>query len=225
MANDPTSVFLDANVLARPVTRTLLLIGADESGLAVTWSAYVEAEADRHLRGSALPVSDLRKRLDRVLGPTGAGPERFEATSASDRQVLADADAARVSFLVTGDVDDFAEVDLAALRLSAVHPDLFMALRFPRHAYLRALDLLVANMKNPPRAAAEMHGLIARQHPRLFSAHSDAHEGITPADPVHAEPSVTVRGTRCVLCESVADSPGDLRIGLCVDCSPDVGQA
>jgi hypothetical protein len=109
MANDPTLVFLDANVLARPVTRTLLLIGADESGLAVTWSAYVEAEADRHLRGSALPVSDLRKRLDRVLGPAGAGPERFEATAASDRQVLADADAARVSFLVTADIDDFAE--------------------------------------------------------------------------------------------------------------------
>ena len=98
MANDPTLIFLDANVLARPVTRTLLLVGADQSGLAVTWSAHVEAEADRHVRGSALSVSGLRKRLDRVLGPAGVGPERFEATAASDRQVLADADAARVSF-------------------------------------------------------------------------------------------------------------------------------
>jgi len=73
MANDPALVFPDANVLARPVTRTLLLVGADPSGLAVTWSAHVEAEADRHVRGSALPVSGLRKRLDRVLGPTGRG--------------------------------------------------------------------------------------------------------------------------------------------------------
>ena len=64
--------------------------------------------------------------------------------------MLADADAARASFLVTGDVDDFAEGDLATLRLTAIHPDLFMALRFPRHAYQYALDLLVANMKNPP---------------------------------------------------------------------------
>ena len=64
--------------------------------------------------------------------------------------MLADADAARASFLVTGDVDDFAEGDLATLRLTAIHPDLFMALRFPRHAYQHALDLLVANMKNPP---------------------------------------------------------------------------
>jgi hypothetical protein len=74
MANDPTLIFLDANVLAKPVTRTLLLVGADPSGLAVTWSAHVEAEADRHVRGSALPVSGLRKRLDRVLGPTGTSP-------------------------------------------------------------------------------------------------------------------------------------------------------
>jgi len=68
MASDPALVFLDANVLARPVTRTLLLVGADPSGLAVTWSAHVEAEADRHVRGSALPVSGLRKWLDRVFG-------------------------------------------------------------------------------------------------------------------------------------------------------------
>lgn len=219
MANDPTPVFLDANVLARPVTRTLLLVGADASGLAVTWSAYVEAEADRHLRGAALPVSGLRKRLDRALGPTGTSPERFAATSASDRQVLADADAARASFLVTADVDDFAEGDLAGLRLSAIHPDLFMALRFPRHAYLHALDLLVANMKDPPRTTAEMHGLIARQHPRLFSAHADAFD-VRPTAPTHSEPAITARGVRCVLCESVAENPSDLRTGLCVDCIP-----
>jgi hypothetical protein len=61
-----------------------------------------------------------------------------------------------------------------------------MALRFPRHAYLQALDLLVANMKNPPRTAAEMHALIARQHPRLFWAHADAFD-VRPAGPAHAE--------------------------------------
>ena len=73
MASDRPLIFLDANVLARPATRTLLLAGADDSGLGVTWSAYVETEADRHMRGSALSVSDLRKRLDRELCPAGSG--------------------------------------------------------------------------------------------------------------------------------------------------------
>ena len=88
MASDRPLIFLDANVLARPVTRTLLLAGADESGLAVTWSAYAETEADRHMRGSALSVSDLRKRLDRELCPAGSGPDRFTATSAPTGRCL-----------------------------------------------------------------------------------------------------------------------------------------
>jgi hypothetical protein len=54
MATDRPIVFLDANVLAKPVTRTLLLIGANGSGLAVTWASYVEVEAERHLRPDAL---------------------------------------------------------------------------------------------------------------------------------------------------------------------------
>lgn len=45
MASDLAVTFLDANVLARPVTRTLLMVGASDANLVVTWSAYVEAEA------------------------------------------------------------------------------------------------------------------------------------------------------------------------------------
>lgn len=123
------------------------------------------------------------------------------------------------SFLVTADVDDFAEGNLAGSRLSAIHPGLFMALRFPRHAYLHALDLLVTNMKNPPRTTAEMRRLIARQRPRLFSAHADA-SNVKPAEPAHPEPSVMLRGVRCALCESIAEHPSDLRAGLCIDCIP-----
>ncbi|HTN99433.1 MAG TPA: hypothetical protein VL068_02060 [Microthrixaceae bacterium] len=45
-----TIVFLDANVLASPVTRTLILAGGRADGLLLTWSKHVEAEADRHAR-------------------------------------------------------------------------------------------------------------------------------------------------------------------------------
>ena len=219
MASDLSVAFLDANVLAKPVTRTLLLIGADESGVAITWSRYVEAEAERHLRSGAIAIGELRRRLDRELGPAGVDPDRFQATSAKDRPVLADVDASRASYLITEDVDDFDVRDLAPLRLTAIHPDLFMALRFSRRSYLHALCLLVANMKNPPRSDAEMHALIARQHPRLFAAHADAFD-VAPATSVHAEPSVLFRGVRCVTCASIVEAPMDLKLGLCVDCRP-----
>lgn len=74
-------------------------------------------------------------------------------------------------------------------------------------------------MKNPPKTAAEMHGLIARQHPRLFSAHADTFGAVQAAAP-HPEPAVLVRGIRCVSCESSTWDPGDLRLGLCADCHP-----
>jgi hypothetical protein len=133
--------------------------------------------------------------------------------------VLADADAARAHYLITEDVDDFGTTDLATLRLTAIHPDLFMALHFPRCAYLHAVDLLVANMTNPPRSAAEMHALIARQHPRQFAAHGEAFD-VAPVTAEHAEPVVLVRGVRCVSCGSIAETSVDLELGLCVDCRP-----
>lgn len=219
MALEPAVVFLDANVLARPVTRSLLLSARRDGLLSFVWSRYVEAEADRHLPAHAVAVAEIRRRFDFAVGATGTGAERFAETSAKDRQVLADADAARAAFLVTSDVDDFAEADLAALRLTAVSPDLFMALRFGRDMYLRALGQLVANMKNPPRTAGEMHGLLARQHPRLTAAHREAFD-VPLGVPAHQEAAVLVRGVRCLRCESVLDGVGDLVLGLCVDCRP-----
>lgn len=219
MASDPTVVFLDANVLAKPITRTLLLSARREGVFSFVWSSYVEAEADRHLPARAVPVAEIRKRYEFALGSTGVGPERFSGTSGKDRQVLADADAARAFYVVTEDVDDFAEPDLATLRMTAAHPDLFMALLFARDTYLRALDLMIANMRNPPRTAAEMHGLLARQHPRLVSAHTDAFD-VPLAARAHPEPAILVRGVRCLRCESVVDSPSELMLGLCPDCQP-----
>jgi hypothetical protein len=219
MANDLTVVFLDANVLARPITRTLLIAGASDADLTVAWSAYVEEEAERHLPGRAMSMRELRVRHQFQLVPTGVDPERFAGSSAKDRQVLADADAARAAFLVTSDVDDVADGDLASLRMTAIDSDLFMALRFSRRAYVRALDLLVANMKNPPRTTADMHALLGRQHPRLVAAHFDAFD-VEVASPLHQEPRELVRGVRCVSCESVVDEPGELVLGVCVDCRP-----
>jgi hypothetical protein len=103
-----TIVFLDANILAKPVTRTLLMVGGMPSGFHVLWSETAEREAARHLRLRAVTPSDVRRRFEIPLGPTGDIAGRFASTKGNDRQILADADAARARFLVTEDVDDFA---------------------------------------------------------------------------------------------------------------------
>lgn len=95
MASDSSLAFLDAAVLASPVTRTLLIAGSDPAGLAITWSRCAEDQANRHLPPRATSLTTVRERiLSRELGPTGTRPERFAQTQVSDRQILADAEAA-----------------------------------------------------------------------------------------------------------------------------------
>lgn len=217
MGTDPSLVFLDADVLARPVTRTLLLVGSDAAGLRVTWSAYVEEQANRHLPSRATPLTVVRSILGRELSAAGNEPERFSGTSASDRQVLCDVEAAGAGFLVTSDVDDFAECDLIELSVSAVNPDLFMAIRLPDDAYLHALRQLVSNLKNAPRSVEQMHSLIARQHPRLFARHADRF-GVEPAPSDYREPRTLFRGARCVRCGAAVFTKTGATVGFGPQC-------
>jgi len=70
-------VFLDANILAKPFTRTLLWVGSRHSDFAVAWSERAETEANRHLRPGATPIGQLRERYGMTLGPTGTDPARL----------------------------------------------------------------------------------------------------------------------------------------------------
>lgn len=185
--DDLLVVFLDANVLAKPVTRTLMLRCA-ASGYTVRWSRTAEEEADRHVTGRQLSVSGLRALVEIKLSPTGVAPERFTETSPDDRQILADAEAARATFLVTEDVNDFAQVDLRSAGVSAVNPDLFLAARADRDVYRRALEVMVSGMTEPSRSPAELHAAIARQHPRLFQRHRTLFD-VEPQTTGHRQPS------------------------------------
>jgi hypothetical protein len=214
---DSRLVFLDANVLARPVTRTLLLVGADPAGFRVVWSRQAEDEANRHLRQRTLSVTELRHLLDRELGPSGDDPSRFRDTDRKDRQILADVEAAGAGFLVTADVGDFGQADLVRLKLAAVHPDLFMATCYPLDAYRNAIIQMAARMNNPHRTGEQLHSLIARQHPLLFAAHAAAF----PSDPAPSPdepPTVTYRGVRCLVCGLASDDAGSLHHGIGPEC-------
>lgn len=77
------TVFLDANVLAKPVTRTLVMIPSRASGYGVTWSGYVEA--DRHLRSRQRQVAEVREIAGQQLSEPGNVAGRFADTVFSDR--------------------------------------------------------------------------------------------------------------------------------------------
>lgn len=163
-------LFLDANALASPVTRTLLIAGARTDGLRWTWSKHVEVEADRHARGQASRTSVVRTRiLGTDLSPTAPNADGLLTDTFADRQVMADAIRAEARYLITIDVDDFAFGDLAAHGMSAVNPDYFMTSRFTEQAYMEGVDLLAAVHKNPSRTAAEIHRMLGRRHPHLVA--------------------------------------------------------
>ncbi len=213
--SDPTLLFLDANALASPVTRTLLIAGARADGLRWTWSKHVEIEADRHARGRASRTSVVRKEiLGTELSPTARSTEGLLTSTAQDRQVVADAIRAGAQFLITADVDDFAFDDLAAHGMSAVNPDYFMASRFTEQAYQEGVDLLAAVQKNPARAAAEHPVNLGRRHPRLVARFADTYNTTpVPADP--DQPGTIFRGIACVRCESDLNDEASRRHGLC----------
>lgn len=210
-----TVVFLDANVLASPVTRTLVIAGGRADGLRVTWSAHVEAEADRHTRGTSALTSVVRRDiLCMDLSTSARSTKGLRTAAPEDRQVIADAIQAGARYLVTIDVDDFAGDDLHAHEMSAVNPDYFMALRFRAHAYREGVLTLAGVAKSPPRTEAEVHLALGRRHPHLTARFADAYE-TTPAPPDPDQPSLLFRGAICVRCEAKLATDESLRLGLC----------
>lgn len=212
-----TRVFLDANIIAKPVTRTLLMAGGAPSGFRAEWSLTAEQEATAHVRRRAVAPALIRERFGLALTPSGSDVERFLETKSADRQILADAVAAGAHFLITEDVDDYGQRDLASVGISAVNPDLFLAERLTRDAYTTVIDLFVERQVSPPTTAARFHAAIAKNHPRLFSVHADLYE-TDPDQGLHPEPAVIFRGPRCVRCEQIVADADTIAAGLCPEC-------
>lgn len=208
-------LFLDANTLASPVTRTLVIAGARIDGLRVVWSSHVEGEADRHARGTSARVSAVRTDiLGMELSPSSRSTKGLVTNSVEDRQVMADAIRAGARYLITADVDDFAFEDLAAREMSAVNPDYFMALRFSEFAYRGGVDLLADVAKNPPRTPVDVHRMLGRRHPHLATRFADLYDS-TPLPADSDQPGVLFRGVACARCGSQLGDDDDLRLGLC----------
>lgn len=219
--SEPPLVFLDANVLASPVTRTLIIAGARTDGLRWTWSRHVEAEADRHARNSASRTSTVRTAiLGTELSPTAPNTSGLVTNTSADRQVIADAIGSKARYLITTDVDDFAFEDLAAHEMSAVNPDYFMAARFTEQAYQEGVALLASVQKKPSRTESEVHRMLGRRHPHLTSRFANLYN-TKPIPPDTDQPRVLFRGTVCIRCGSHLNGAVSMRAGLCAQHLPD----
>jgi hypothetical protein len=216
MRNDPPGlvVFLDANVLARPVTRSLLMFSSYTSDFTVVWSDHVEREADRRVRPGQATARSVRERAALQLTPVGTDLSRFPKTDPKDRQVLADGIAAGAAVIVTEDVDDFSEVELVAAGVVAVNPDLFLAQRVSTDSYANAVRRMAARMSRPARTPQLLHARIGRQHPMAATAHREAFE-LVPDAAVNNPPAVLYRGDRCLRC---LDRGERMTAGVCGDC-------
>jgi len=208
-------VLLDANVLAKPVTRTLIMAAGARSGYGATWSQYEEAEADRHARFGQTTTSAVRAVTGGELSPIGADADRFVTTSPKDRQVLADAIAAEALFIVTEDVDDFGRADLEAVGVAAVNPDLFLSVRTTQEGYLEALTFIAQRFKNPQRTVAQLHARLGRAHPLIVAAWASLFPDDEPLPATHNPPVETYRGNRCLSCLQVKPT---VKSGLCSQC-------
>ena len=230
-------VFLDANVLAAPTTRSLILRATEhrETGFAVCWTLRAEAEADEALirraaeRGKRLGrmippvlVSTLRQRLDwggQVIVPEAPELEAsLTDTDAGDRHILAAASAARAGAVITVDVDDFGQKDLARLGLSAANPDLFLSWVMTPAAYKMALESIAAGRTLPPNTPETIHATLAKGHPRLVEAMQQVYPGVEPVLSAATPPAELFRGNCCLVCGKTLTDPESLAIGVGPEC-------
>ena len=210
--NSFITVFLDANILAKPLTRTLILLAGLPSQFIPAWSAHAEEQASRHRRPGATPLSEVRDRLGYRHSPSGRDPQRFIHTAEEDRQILADAVAAEASFLITENIKDFGLHDLGQCEISASRADLFMSMRVTTDAYGEVLRFLERSRSRPALSVPDIHVLLAQHHPRLVNRFSAR---VGPVAPLDTQASSHFRGARCLRCLRPRLSGSSQFIGRC----------
>lgn len=211
---EPFSVFLDANVLAQPVTRSIIMMSAAMEGFTVLWSREAETQAFRHLPTRATSLGTIWQRHGFVLYPSAPVATGFAHTAPEDRQILADVGNSGAAFLVTENVRDFHPLDLSQVGASAIHPDVFLWCHLNAATYRIVLTLIAGGQTRPSRSVSELHQRLALKHPRLVSRFSVG-LGTTSISP--ELPSQLFRGPRCMQCTELwGDS--SLNQGRCPEC-------
>jgi len=234
-------VFIDADVLAHPVSRSLVLFASihPDTPFTVRWSLAAEAEADKALasqwehivkagrqrRSQPLSVAALRENpassdwaeLVLVADATKADMVMLADTSSTDRHILAAAHAAGCRVVVTQNVRDFGRADLEQFDMVVVCPDVFLSVMVNGAAYTFALESIAAGRSREPRTPVAIHQALGRSHPHLVSAFANLFPDVAPTQ-AENQPAEVFRGSRCLVCGKKLTDPESLRLGVGLEC-------
>ncbi|MCV2448313.1 RSP_2648 family PIN domain-containing protein [Paracoccus sp. DMF] len=134
---------LDACVLFPTVLREILIDAAGAGLYAPVWSRRILDEwrhaADRQGLAAGVEIALLESRLPAAMVAPSGGAEGLDLPDPADRHVVEAALAAGAPIIVTANLRDFPRGALAAVGLTAIHPDEFL-----RDLYLRAPDAIAA---------------------------------------------------------------------------------
>jgi len=218
-------VFVDADVLASPMTRTILIITSLVSErFSLRWTLEAEAEADKALRPGQTQVSDLRGRYhwgENVLVPdaTSTAINSLIDTSEDDKHVLAAAKLSGIRVVITRNIHDFGNNDLREAKISVVHPDLFLSNMVEEEDYRDVLEEISRGRVRPPRTPEELHSALGIGHPLLFASMRSAFPHTEAQPSVHRQPSELFRGNHCFICGKMLKNPNSLAYGVGPECS------
>jgi len=241
-------IFIDADVLAHPVSRSLILFTSlfPDTSFRACWSLAAEAEADAALatqwqrtvsaggegRSRPLEVAALRGNpassdwAEQVLvvDATVEDMATLVDTSQTDRHVLAAAGAAGCRVVVTQNVRDFGRTDLDRLGIVAVCPDVFLSVMVSGAAYRFALESIAAGRSREPNTPAAIHQALGRSHPHLVAEFADEFPGVVP-DHAQNQPAEVFRGSHCVVCGKDIHDPESMRSGIGPECRAGAGDS
>lgn len=223
--HEPFRVLLDADTLARAMTRSLLIMAGVKKGSMYRprWTLRIEAEADRHIATGRVKVAELRMRFDWgsavLVDDVVEGLEADLAeTDAKDRHVLAAARQADIRTIVTGNVRHFGQSDLVRLGIVAVHPDLFLSQVLDPDLYRAVVTEWSSRRTRTGTTPESLHSVLADQHPLTFEAMRHVFPDVEPVAHTNEMPHVKFRGDKCFICGKPLADTECLKLGVCPEC-------
>jgi len=166
------SAVLDACVLFPMYLRDTLLSSADEGLYLPYWSQKILDEAIGNLISGGKLSHKKAENLEETIKlafpeamvEVPVGLEEAMTNDPKDRHVLAAAFTAQADVIVTNNIKDFRENDLAPWNIKAQSPDEFLSDLFDDYpdSILELLQQQSQKYKNPPKSFAELIDLLRK---------------------------------------------------------------